>query len=120
MKPSLLNRFPGQFRTGLMLAALAAPACIAQPKDGPPLDGTHLMSEVDTDRDGCATREEWLRAEAPVNAFETLKDALGCVTVAGIRAKPAPDGLDANHDGQLTLAELIAFDKRLAASPGRP
>lgn len=98
----------------LLLLALVGHAH-GQPKDGPILDGGPLLMMVDTNRDGCATKAEWLKAGAPLSAYETLKDEKGCVTLARMNGKPAPEGMDSDHDGKLSLQELIAFDRQLAA-----
>ena len=44
-----------------------------------------------------------------------LKNAQGCVTLERMNREPAPEGIDTNGDGRLTLAEMKAFDKKLGA-----
>jgi EF hand len=100
----------------VLSTVLALPVCRAQPQEGPPLKGESLLRAIDSNRDGCANREEWQRSGAPMGAFDTLKDVAGCVTAAGVLKKPAPLGLDADGDGQVSLTELIAFDRKQSAA----
>ncbi|MCA0242149.1 MAG: TonB-dependent receptor [Proteobacteria bacterium] len=110
---SASTRIPPLARAPLWLALFAATAAAAQPA-GKTMDVRPFFSEVDLDGDGCATREEWQRAGAPMSSYEMLKDARGCVTVEAMSKVPAPDGIDTNGDGRLTLAKMKAFDKKMA------
>jgi hypothetical protein len=97
-----------------LLAAVLVPAVQAQPAAGKTMDVTGFIAEVDRNHDGCASRAEWQRAGAPMSSYEMLKDAQGCVTAAAMGAVAAPEGIDANRDGKLTLAEMKAFDRKMA------
>lgn len=96
------------------LVATVAQAQPAPQDSGRGMDVRPFFRSVDRNRDGCATREEWLAAGAPISSYEGLKDERGCVTVEKMAKTPAPDGIDTNHDGKLTLAEMKAFDKKMA------
>lgn len=79
------------------------------------LDIAPFVAEVDADGDGCMTYEEWVvKAGAPVSAYNMLKNDKGCVTYERMFNESAPGGIDANGDGKLTLAEMKAFDKKMA------
>lgn len=98
----------------LLIALVAAGAASAQTASKP-LDVSGFIAEIDRNKDGCASAAEWKRAGAPTSSYEMLKDAKGCVTVAGMSAEAPPPGIDANGDGKLTLAEIKAFDKKMSA-----
>lgn len=66
---------------GLAAGAFAAP---------PPLDVGPLFDEVDANHDGCISAAEWFGARLPESAYEMLKDAKGCVTVAAMHATAPP------------------------------
>lgn len=83
------------------------------------LDNAPLIKALDTNHDGCVTHAEWAKGGAPESAYRMLKDDKGCVTLAKMNAGDPPPGIDANGDGQLTLAELKAFDKKMSAQMKR-
>lgn len=91
---------------------VSAPA--PAPAAGKTMDVRPFIAAIDRNRDGCASREEWQRAGAPLSSYDMLKDARGCVTAEAMAKVPAPDGIDTNGDGRLTLAEMKAFDKKMA------
>jgi hypothetical protein len=97
----------------LLALGLASAAALAQPA-GKPMDVSPFFAEVDINKDGCASLAEWKKAGAPLSSYQGLKDEKGCVTLAKMNSTPAPDGIDTNGDGKLTLAELKAFDKKMA------
>lgn len=98
------------------LALAAASAVSAQPAPRT-MDVSGFIAEIDHNHDGCASRAEWRRAGAPMSSFEGLKDGRGCVTAAHMATVPAPEGIDTNGDGRLTLAEMKAFDKKMRNTP---
>lgn len=79
-----------------------------------PLDLSVLLKAVDTNRDGCMSHQEWRSAGLPESSYQGLKDGNQCVTLARMKAEPAPDGIDLNGDGKLTVEEFRAFDKKMA------
>lgn len=103
-----------RFRLASRLVVLCA-ACVATSHaSSKTMDASPFFAAVDRDKDGCATQVEWKRAGAPESSYQMLKDDRGCVTLAKMNATNAPDGIDANQDGRLTLAEMKAFDKKMA------
>ncbi len=103
-------------------AASAAVPADAAPAGGPPpmmaprsLDISPYVAEVDADKDGCMSYDEWVvKAGAPLSSYDMLKNGQGCVTFDRMFNESAPGGIDANGDGQLTLAEMKEFDKKMA------
>lgn len=100
-------------RAAFLIAALAAAGASAAPA---PLDVGPLFAEVDLNHDGCLSAAEWSGAKLPKSAYEMLKDAQGCVTVARMHAIAPPPGIDLDGDGKLTAAEFREFDRRGAAA----
>ena len=98
-------------------SAQGSPAPAPAGKKTPPLDIRPFVQEVDRNHDGCMSAQEWKAAGAPQSAYNMLKDERGCVTEARMNATAPPDGIDLNHDGKVTLAEMKAFDKK---GPPRP
>ncbi|WDS35035.1 hypothetical protein [Pseudoxanthomonas sp.] len=105
---------------GVSVAALAAEQDVAAaggPKMMAPrsLDIRPYVDEVDANHDGCMSYQEWVvKAGAPLSSYNMLKDDKGCVTYERMFNESAPGGIDANGDGKLTLAEMKAFDKKMA------
>jgi hypothetical protein len=106
------------FRSLPLLMALAAAGCVSSAAWAQPapktMDVTGFIAEIDRNHDGCASKAEWQRAGAPMSSYNMLKDERGCVTVERMNQTAAPDGIDTNGDGKLTLAEMKAFDKKMA------
>jgi len=98
----------------LWLALFATTPLFAQPVGGKLMDASGFIAEIDRNGDGCASHAEWKRAGAPESSYQGLKDDKGCVTAAHMNTVPGPDGIDTNGDGKLTLAEMKAFDKKMA------
>jgi EF hand len=101
-----------QFPLALAFGA-ASVVAIAQPA-GKAMDVSPFFAEVDTNKDGCASLAEWKRAGAPLSSYRGLRDERGCVMLEKMSSTAAPDGIDTNGDGRLSLAELKAFDKKMA------
>lgn len=97
---------------GLALGAAQAqtPARSAAKK----LDIEPFIAEVDVNKDGCMSAEEWKKAGAPQSSFDSMKDSKGCVMADKMRATEGPPDIDLNGDGKLTLAEMKEFDKKMA------
>jgi SnoaL-like domain/EF hand len=103
------------FKQLALLLALGAASVVAVAQaTGKAMDVSPFFAEVDTNKDGCASLTEWKRAGAPLSSFQGLKDARGCVTLAKMNSTAAPDGIDTDGDGKLTLAELKVFDRKMA------
>jgi hypothetical protein len=79
-----------------------------------PLDLTFLLKAVDTNKDGCMSHKEWQAAGLPESSYKGLADANHCVTLKRMQIGPAPDGIDLNGDGKLTVEEFREFDRKMA------
>lgn len=84
------------------------------------LDVAPLIQAVDRNHDGCMDHAEWRGAGLPESAYAILKDGKGCVTLAAMNTNPAPDGIDLNGDGKLTVEEFRAFDKKMSGARAAP
>lgn len=99
----------------LLCAALGAAQAQAPAKTAAKkLNIEPFIAEVDVNKDGCMSAEEWKKAGAPQSSFDSMKDSKGCVMADKMRATEAPPDIDLNGDGKLTLAEMKEFDKKMA------
>jgi len=78
-------------------------------------DVTELVAEVDVDGNGEMSRSEWAAEGLPMSSFDMFEKGRGFVTQRDYEVNAAPPGVDVNGDGKLTVAELVEFDKRMAA-----
>jgi hypothetical protein len=118
----------------LLCAALILPVMAQQgaPQGGGPaqsgggqsqnhtLKVDHFIQQVDTDKDGRISKAEWQAAGLLDNVFTTMdtnKD--GYLSKEELEVNKFPDGIDAYHNGILTLENMKAFDKKMGfGKPG--
>ncbi|MFT4089450.1 MAG: hypothetical protein QM645_01870 [Asticcacaulis sp.] len=105
------------YLSALLIAASGVSACASPPppmaqSGGKPLDISPLVQEVDVNKDGCMSAEEWFGKSLPRSAYDMLKDERGCVTHKAMTTTPAPGDIDMNGDGKLTVSEMVAYDKK--------
>lgn len=102
--------------------SLPAPAQDSPPK-GPSMAMKQykvdaFVKQVDTDRNGSMSREEWKGAglaDLPFNFCDTDRDSnLSKKEMSECRL---PEAMDTDKDDVLTVDEMIEFDKRMAAAP---
>jgi len=93
-------------RLSLIVAALlaATPAFAAAPgpgggPPGPMPDPATAVKEMDANKDGVVSKEEWVATNHRAEAF---------------------DGIDTNKDGKLTVEEITAARARMAQGGGGP
>ena len=96
----------------LLSMALTTPGSAMASKEKV-LDHGPLIAAVDTDRDGRMSLAEWQAAGLPMSSFNGLNQD-GYVTEKMMMAEGAPDGIDINGDGVLTIEEFLEFDKMMA------
>jgi hypothetical protein len=84
---------------------------------GAKLDQTPMFNEIDKNKDGKATSEEWKAAGAPDMVFQ-MSDANkdGQVTIEELNASSPPADVDKNKDGKASLTEVKEF---LASMPAQ-
>jgi EF hand len=86
--------------------------------NGKKVDYSPFFAAVDKKHDGKLTRDEWDAAGLKDKQFTELtkykKSDEQYVTQAQLDDMDAPDALDANHDGKITLEEFINFTKNIA------
>jgi hypothetical protein len=72
-----------------------------------------LFSEVDTNKDGKITNAEWKAAGMIDSVFNFIDSKkTGSITLEMLQASKFPADVDANKDGIVTVAEMVAFDKK--------
>jgi len=114
------------FFQALVILSLAMPV-LAQ--DTPPAGAGMAMKQfkvdafvkqVDTDKDGSMSKEEWQAAgliDLPFTFCDTSKDSkLSAKEMAECRF---PEAMDTDGDGALMVDEMIEFDKMMASTPKR-
>jgi hypothetical protein len=102
-----------------------APPAGAAPggQSGAKLDQTPMFNEIDKNKDGKATAEEWKAAGAPDMIFQMVdanKDSQ--VTLEELSASSPPADVDKDKDGKATLKEVKDFMASMPAqgSGGAP
>lgn len=88
----------------------------AQQVAGKPLNIDPFFDAVDTNKDGCMSKEEWLAAGLVEDTFNVVSKGAKCITRKMMAESNPPAMLDENGDGILTLAEVQDFLKKGAAA----
>ena len=108
------------------LVCLALAASVPAQDTPPPGGGMAMkqykvdafVKQVDTNRDGSMSKEEWTAAglaDVPFTLCDTGKDS--SLTTKEMADCSLPEAMDADGDGVLMVSEMIAFDKRMASAP---
>ena len=110
----------------LVILSVAVPAMAQDsPPPGPSMamkqyNVDAFVKQVDTDRDGSMSKEEWKDAglvEMPFTFCDANQDSkLSSKEMADCRL---PEAMDTDGDGVLMVDEMIEFDKRMASAPKR-
>jgi len=116
-----------QIRTMVIVAsvgmAMALP-CLAQNAPGGgggggmiSMKADSLAAEVDTNKDGKLSKEEWKAAGLADFVLTRLDtDKKGYITQEQLEATKFPADMDTDKSGKLSVAKLIAFDKKMSSS----
>lgn len=90
------------------------------PYDDPKMkgDASPMADSIDANKDGKMTKEEWLKAGAPIDSFNmfTGKNKKDYVTKQEMLDEAPPNGVDADCDGKFTIEEFHNFG--LQGPPG--
>jgi hypothetical protein len=110
----------------LLIVSLAVPVMAQDsPPPGPGMamkqyDVNEFVKQVDTDRNGSMSKEEWKGAglaDMPFAFCDADRDGtLSSKEMADCRM---PEAMDTDGDGVLMVDEMIEFDKRMASAPKR-
>lgn len=79
-----------------------------------------FVKQVDTDKDGSMSKEEWKAAglvDMPFTFCDTSKD--GKLSAKEMADCQLPEAMDTDKDGVLLVDEMVEFDKRMASAPKR-
>jgi hypothetical protein len=112
-------------------AAPSAPAkaSVSAKKTCPPYDDakikgdpTPIVDSIDADKDGKMTKEEWLKAGAPIESFQSFtgKSKKDFVSRQEFIDETPPNGVDANCDGKFTIEEFHNFGLQGPPGGGAP
>ena len=110
--------------TAVMVLLTACGTVSAQPAGGPPPmqgdpsknpDMTGFVKEVDANGDGRMSTAEWQAKGLPESSFKMFERGRGYVTLEDYQKNAAPQGIDLDGDGKLTVAEFKEFDHRMSA-----
>lgn len=98
---------PGRLVICLLLCATTGSGAFANGPPSPsPINGKKLLAKMDADRDGRISSTEWRLQSMPVANFRKLdRNHDGFVTLKELVAKP-PKTLDASRDGKLSTREM--------------
>jgi hypothetical protein len=87
------------------------------PSDAIYLDPAPFIQEVDTNKDGNVSKEEWLAAELPNDLYSRFdRENKGYITKEVMAAMYHPPSMVTDKSGKLTLAMLRAHIARQLAS----
>jgi len=87
------------------------------PSDAIYLDPTPFIQEVDTNKDGNVSKEEWLAAGLPDGLYSRFdKQNTGYITKEVMAAMYHPPAMDPGKSGKFTLSMLRAHIAKQAAS----
>jgi Ca2+-binding EF-hand superfamily protein len=116
----------------ILCATLASPALAqsapppqggasGEPSDSVHLDPTPFIQEVDTNKDGNVSKQEWQAAGLVEMVFSRFdSNNKGYLTKSDLAGMYHPPTLDSNKDGKLSLAEMKAhMAKQAAAQPAQ-
>jgi len=77
-----------------------------------------FFAQVDTNKDGNLSKEEWKAAGLQDSVFSYVNASKsGSITLQELTATKFPAAIDTDKDGSLTVAEMIAFDKTQSGGP---
>jgi len=98
-------------------AADKSPGCPPYANPNQKLDVNPLVDALDQKKDNHITHEEWVAAGAPESSWKAFTSAShkDYVTREEFQKGPAPNGIDLNCDGKVTIEEFRAFDKMMSA-----
>lgn len=77
-----------------------------------------FVAKVDADKDGSMTQGEWKEAglaEMPFSMCDSDKD--GKLAAAELAGCNLPEAMDTNGDDNLTVSEMIEFDRKMMSAP---
>jgi hypothetical protein len=78
------------------------------------LKGNKFLAQVDTNKDGKISKEEWKALDLPDAVFTRMDtDKDGFLTLNELEANWYPGTLDSNKDGILTVDKMKAFDAKM-------
>jgi hypothetical protein len=127
-------RFVPSLPVILLCSALAVPVLAQAPpqskstQTGTAPKGTRLkvdrfIAELDKNKDGCISHDEWVGAGLEEFNFKMLEQQAAkrdCVTETELLKGPSPEGMDTNGDGYLTVAKMLAYSKAHPMPAGGP
>ena len=94
------------------------------PYDDPKIKGdpAPIVDSIDANKDGRMTKEEWLKAGAPIESFQSFtgKSKNDFVSRQEFMDETPPDGVDANCDGKFTIEEFHNFGLQGPPGGGAP
>ena len=108
------------FGMALAMSCLAQNAPVATPSGHAPTDvqlkGDKFFAQVDTNKDGKLSKEEWAAQGLPDGVFTRMDtDKDGFLTLKEVEANWFPGDLDTDKDGVLTVEKMKAYSAKMAA-----
>jgi hypothetical protein len=119
----LLKLMDGYVRVPNAAPAVAA-TCPPYPNGGK-FDAAPIVDAIDTNHDNRLTHAEWQKAGAPEGSWNRFMGypkvkQQGYVSRQDFETETPPNGVDANCDGKITLAEFLEFSKQMGGGPPGP